>query len=50
MSIYMYNYISDYIFMLTSGLLSTELTVDTGPKPVRDLMCVCWGSRRLHWE
>lgn len=42
--------INTRIFMPTSGLLSTELTVDTGPKPVRDLICVCWGIRRLHWE
>lgn len=34
----------------TVGLLRTELTVDAGPKPVRDLMYVCWGSRRRHWE
>lgn len=34
----------------TSGLFSTELTVDAGPKPVRDLMSVCWGNSRLHWE
>lgn len=45
-----YKQIHFYISLLTVGLLSTELTEDAGPNPVRDLLCVCWGSSLLHWE
>lgn len=35
---------------LTSGFLRVISMLAAGPKPVRDLMWICVGRGRLHWQ
>lgn len=35
---------------LTSGFLRVISMLAAGPKPVRDLMWICVGNGRLHWQ
>lgn len=38
------------LYTLTSGFLRVISMLAAGPKPVRDLMWICVGRGRLHWQ
>lgn len=38
------------LYQLTSGFLRVISMLAAGPKPVRDLMWICVGRGRRHWQ